>query len=44
MTDTYPELEHDFKDVKKILKHVGTKFDGTGDYPSWCFGLKIQLT
>ena len=44
MADTYPEFEHNPKDVEKILKHVRTKFDGTGDYPSWCFGLKIQLT
>ena len=44
MADAYPELEHDLKDVEKILKLVVTKFDGTGDYPSWCFGLKIQLT
>ena len=41
MADTYPE--HDLKEVKKILKVVMTKFDGTDDYPSWCFGLKIQL-
>ena len=44
MANAYPELEHDPKEVEKILKVVMTKFDGTGDYPSWCFGLKIQLT
>ena len=43
MANTYPELEHDSKDIKKILKHVRTKFDSTGDYLSWYFGLKIQL-